>query len=52
MTLVDHATDGDVFDAPVGSREWWRGWESLSIWSRRRLLGTTMLVQSNLERNR
>jgi len=52
MTLVDHATDGGHFDALVGSDEWWRRWESLSIWSRPRLPGTTMLVQSNKERKR
>jgi hypothetical protein len=52
MTLVDQATDGGPFDARVGSREWWRRWEHLSIWSRRRLPGTTILVQSNKEPQR
>jgi hypothetical protein len=45
IALADEAADKGLADAPAGSRGWWRAWEKLSVWARRRLAGTTMIVE-------
>ena len=45
IALADQAADQGLPEARAGSREWWRAWERVSVWSRRRLPGTTMVVQ-------